>query len=455
MGISRRNFIKGSSSLFATLAASGLLRPSVSMAQASVGNNRNAIFIFWRGGRDGFYTLPYFSGPVEGALAPLRPNISVSPGSIISEGSFNTAQNGISDKIGFHPDWDNLRNVSGTNVLAEHAHILKSIGTLQYMGGSHEEKTRIWHDGDHVQQSVAAQGWFARLIERANMSSFQAWGIGNFGQDMRFNVLDGDKPTLIRNINEFNYETRNIYYMGSGTGSSDDSRHSMEVARQMLALTPISNPTVKRFKENAQLTHDTVPTMTAVNGLSTVGSYPSGNFGSQCRDAAKLLMAKRSGMLGAEFVNLPQIIMLEIGGMDTHGNQVNSLGSGDGTIDVVSRALAALFTDLLPNSNNGFQNIFADTVVCDYSEFGRTVRENGGFGTDHGWASNMAVFGGSVRPGVSGSAPSLSNIANSNRFTANLCFMSHIMATMSWLGIPNVNSIFPELTPPPPITLFT
>lgn len=455
MGISRRSFIKGSSSLFASLAASGLLRPSVSLAQAAVGNHRNAIFIFWRGGRDGFYTHPYFSGPVQGALAPLRQNISVSPGSILSQGSFNSAQNGIPDKIGFHPDWDPLLNVSGVNVLAEHAHILKSVGTLQYLGGSHETKTKHWHDGDHVLQSVNAQGWFSRMMQQANMSSYQAWGIGNFGQDMRFNVPDGDKPTLIRRISDFSYRPRYINYYGYGIGSDEEARHSLEVAQQMLALMPVSANTPKLFRANAQQAHSVEPIMQTVNSLPTNDNYVNNNFGNQCRDAAKLLMAKRSGLLGSQYVNLPQIIMLEVGGMDTHGNQVNSLGSGDGTIDTVARSLSALIQDLLPNANNGFQNIFADTVICDYSEFGRTVRENGGFGTDHGWASNMAVYGGSVNPGVSGDAPSLANIASSNRFTANLCFMSHIKATMSWLGIPNVDAIFPELAPSPAIDLFT
>jgi uncharacterized protein (DUF1501 family) len=50
----------------------------------------------------------------------------------------------------------------------------------------------------------------------------------------------------------------------------------------------------------------------------------------------------------------------------------------------------------------------SDTLVLQFSEFGRRINENGSGGTDHGAASVMMAFGGQVRGGIYGTAPSLS-----------------------------------------------
>jgi uncharacterized protein (DUF1501 family) len=64
--------------------------------------------------------------------------------------------------------------------------------------------------------------------------------------------------------------------------------------------------------------------------------------------------------------------------------------------------LTAFYQDL---RNQGLLN---DTLVLQFSEFGRRIAENGSAGTDHGAASVMMAFGGQVRGGLYGTAPSLS-----------------------------------------------
>ena len=63
--------------------------------------------------------------------------------------------------------------------------------------------------------------------------------------------------------------------------------------------------------------------------------------------------------------------------------------------------LFAFYNDLL---NQGLLN---DTLVLQFSEFGRRINENGSQGTDHGAASVMMAMGGSVRGGIFGTAPNL------------------------------------------------
>jgi len=68
--------------------------------------------------------------------------------------------------------------------------------------------------------------------------------------------------------------------------------------------------------------------------------------------------------------------------------------------------LFAFYRDLLN------QGLLSDTLVLQFSEFGRRISENGSNGTDHGAASMMMAMGGGVRGGIYGTAPNLN--ANGN-----------------------------------------
>ena len=57
------------------------------------------------------------------------------------------------------------------------------------------------------------------------------------------------------------------------------------------------------------------------------------------------------------------------------------------------------------------QGLLGDTLVLQFSEFGRRITENGSQGTDHGAAGVMMAMGGGVRGGIYGTAPNLNPIA--------------------------------------------
>lgn len=80
---------------------------------------------------------------------------------------------------------------------------------------------------------------------------------------------------------------------------------------------------------------------------------------------------------------------IDVGGWDTHQGQGNAEnGRLPGLLDGLGRSLAAFRRDL--------GDRFGDVVVLTMSEFGRTVRQNGTGGTDHGHGTAMLVLGGSV-----------------------------------------------------------
>jgi uncharacterized protein (DUF1501 family) len=95
-----------------------------------------------------------------------------------------------------------------------------------------------------------------------------------------------------------------------------------------------------------------------------------------------------------------QIAFVSLGGWDTHANQGGAAGALAGRLAPLGRGLAALADGLGAELDR--------TVVVVMSEFGRTVRENGNRGTDHGHGNVMWLLGGPVRGGrVHGEWPGL------------------------------------------------
>jgi uncharacterized protein (DUF1501 family) len=100
------------------------------------------------------------------------------------------------------------------------------------------------------------------------------------------------------------------------------------------------------------------------------------------------LSARRIGQLMKEQFNVG---FVDVGGWDTHVNQGAATGYLADRIGELGRGLAGFAEEIGPNWN--------DTVVVVVSEFGRTFRENGNRGTDHGHGSVYWVLGGSIKGG--------------------------------------------------------
>jgi uncharacterized protein (DUF1501 family) len=109
--------------------------------------------------------------------------------------------------------------------------------------------------------------------------------------------------------------------------------------------------------------------------------YPPGPLGKRLQDLARLI---HSGM-GV------QLAATEAGGFDTHLGQGAGKGQLSGRLKELGDSLAAFATDLGDKLD--------DVAVVTMTEFGRTAKENGTRGTDHGTASAMFVFGGKTKGG--------------------------------------------------------
>ncbi|HVN05660.1 MAG TPA: DUF1501 domain-containing protein [Bryobacteraceae bacterium] len=158
--------------------------------------------------------------------------------------------------------------------------------------------------------------------------------------------------------------------------------------------------------------------------------YPGGRFGDCLRQIAQLIKAD----VGA------QMAFADVGGWDHHINEAGQLAARLGEF---GQALGAFWLDLGDRMN--------DVALVTMSEFGRTARENGDRGTDHGHANCMFVMGGGVRGGkVYGQWPGLAEEQLYEGRDLNLTtdfrdVLSELVRVQ--LGNPNVHTVFPGYTP--------
>jgi uncharacterized protein (DUF1501 family) len=134
-----------------------------------------------------------------------------------------------------------------------------------------------------------------------------------------------------------------------------------------------------------------------------------------------------------------QVAFADIGGWDHHVNEGSTEGQIANVLGDFSKSLAAFWTDL--------GDLGEDTIVVTMSEFGRTARENGNRGTDHGHANVMFLLGGPVKGGrVYGRWPGLdqSQLYEGRDLAMTTDFRQVIgEAVVQHMGNGNLKEVFP------------
>ena len=167
---------------------------------------------------------------------------------------------------------------------------------------------------------------------------------------------------------------------------------------------------------------------------ATYGNVP---IARRLQDVARLI---RSG------VGL-QVAVTDMSGWDTHVGEGTEKGQLATRLGELGGALAAFARDLGTR--------WADTRVVVMTEFGRTARENGNRGTDHGTASVMLVLGGGVRGGrvVGG----YRGLGRSELFEERDLAIGTDVRSVLWeavrgqLGLRDASRVFPGFSPGSPV----
>lgn len=154
--------------------------------------------------------------------------------------------------------------------------------------------------------------------------------------------------------------------------------------------------------------------------------------------------AQRLGRLMAQDSSI-QLAFAALGGWDTHVNQGSSQGQLATRLKGLGDGLAALVQSL--------GDVYQDTAIVVISEFGRTVKENGNGGTDHGHGNVFWLLGGGVKGGkIAGQFPGLdsSQLFQNRDLAVTTDFrelLSQVLLQHLGLSMGEIAQVFPSFQP--------
>jgi len=399
--VTRRGFMRGGAlALVGTSVIPSFLTRSIyAEMTTAAANKKKLVVIFQRGACDGLnVVVPH----AEKNYYAMRPTIAIKQNEVIDLNGF----------FGLHPQ------MAAFKPLYDQGHL-----AIIHAAGSPDPSRSHFDAQDYMESGtpgvkVTQDGWLNRAlqadIEAGKPSAFRAVALGT--QVPR--TLQGKIPAIaVANLNDFSVA-------GKGPQTS-----------------PISNAFQAMYDESSDsLLHGTGDeTFEAVKMLKAADpahyqpaagvNYPNTAFGNSLKQVAQLLKAN----LGVEAA------FSDIGGWDTHQNQGGAQGQLANRLKEFSETIAAFWQDMGQDSEN--------ITLVTMSEFGRTARQNGTGGTDHGHANVMFVLGGSVKGGkVYGKWPGLSNdqLNEGRDLTVTTDFRNVLgEAAYKTLGSRNMELVFP------------
>jgi uncharacterized protein (DUF1501 family) len=408
MQTSRRFFLRNGALAIAgtTAIPSFLVRSVMAEAAAVTAPGRQLVVIFQRGAADGLnVVVPYR----EKNYYAMRPGIAIPDNQVIDLDGF----------FGLHPALAPFKPLYDQGHLA----IIHAAGSPD-MSRSHFDAQDYMESGTPGVKSTD-DGWLNRALQAEDLrprimshaqehTAFRAVALGS--QVPR--TLAGKVPAIaLANINSFTVG-------GKGPAPSP-------AATAFQAMYGESGDSI--LHATGDETFDAVKMLRAANpGQYTPvagANYPNNEFGNNMKQIAQLLKAN----LGVEAA------FTDVSGWDTHQNQGGVAGQLADRLREFSSAIAAFWLDMGPAAEN--------ITLVTMSEFGRTARQNGTGGTDHGHANAMFVLGGHVKGGkVYGRWPGLADeqLNEGRDLTVTTDFRQVLgEAVAKTIGANNLDIVFP------------
>lgn len=399
MSITRRTFLKGGAMAVVGTAVipSFLTRAALGATESSTKSKR-LVVIFQRGAADGLnIVVPH----AEPAYYQMRPSISIPRQQLLDLNGF----------FGLHPSLAPLKPLWDERHLA-----------IIHAAGSPDETRSHFDAQDYMESGTPGvkstqDGWLNRTVQTEHISSDSPFRAVALGTSLP-RILLGPAPAVaVSNVNGF--------------GIAGGNAAAVPIANTFEAMYAQSVDSV--LHGTGRETFDAVKMLKSADPQKYTpaagANYPKGRFGDSLRQTAQLIKSN----VGV------QIAFTDIGGWDHHVNEGAVEGQLGNVLRDFAQSIAAFWTDL--------GDLADDTVIITMSEFGRTARENGNRGTDHGHANVMFVLGGPVRGGrVYGRWPGLE--APQLHEGRDLALTTDFRTVMgegvrSHLGNHDLNAVFP------------
>lgn len=347
MDFSRRLFLKSTG--FGLLALG--LPPSFLIRAAEVEKGKRGkilVVVFQRGGMDGLNAVIPFK---DRSYYSLRPSIAIPEPASGEERAID-----LDGFYGLHPALAPLKPLFNKGHLA----VIHAAGS--------PDNTRSHFDAqDYMELGTPGikgtpDGWLNRLLteKRGEENPFRAVAL----TQRLPRILAGRVPALtMTSIEEFRL------------------RNALLAPTLEKLYLNVKDPLLRQGGENLFEAMKILRNVEATLPPAASDGYPNGRFGGSLKEISRLIKAN----VGLE------IAFTEIEGWDTHVNEGGAKGQMANHLKELADAIAAFHQDLGDRMD--------DVVLLTLSEFGRTARENGNRGTDHGHANVMFVLGGKVKGG--------------------------------------------------------
>lgn len=401
--ISRRSFIKraGAAGVVAGLATEGMFTRLAFAGGTYTGDV--LIVLSMRGGMD---SLQAFVPTGDPDYETWRPTIKIPQGQLLPMGGI----------FGMHPSLGSLKPFYDSG----------DFGVVQAVGMAEPNRSHFSAMEEMERAAPGSSlrtGWLDRVLGlRPEGEPFQATQLGS---NTAASAFLGPAPELAMwSIDSFGLD-----------GVNDDT----ELARWDTAL--------RGVHEGAPAVI-AAPADTALGALAMAGTlgtaddylpangavYPDAGLADALRDVARLI----KGNVGL------QVAAIDYGDWDMHADQ-GSVDTGwmHDHLGELSDSLAAFATDLGP--------LMGGVTLVSLTEFGRTVRENGSGGTDHGYGHAVMMLGGGVKGGqVHGPWPGL---ADDDLVDGDLAattdyrnLLAEVLEKRCGANASDINGIFPGIT---------
>jgi uncharacterized protein (DUF1501 family) len=321
------------------------------------------------GGNDGLNTVVPYS---NGSYYQLRPTIGVKQDQVLQ----------LNGQIGLHPSMKSMADLYQQGKVA----VLLGLG---YPGPnrSHFRSIEIWQTANP--NKIIDTGWLGRYLDLADA------GKKNSGHNV-FPAVNVD-PILPKTLSAQKVVVPSVYDLNQFKFATDahyqqDHKCQVDAFNKLYADFQGSRPEmdiVKNIGMDSLKASDYL--FAAAKSYKGTVNYPDSAFARSLKFISQMICAGVSA----------RVYNVTLGGFDTHSNQVNNQPR---LLQQLSDGVAAFQRDLETHS------LDKDVIVMTFSEFGRRVAQNNGNGTDHGTAAPHFVIGSSIKGGIYGDYPSLSDL---------------------------------------------
>ena len=364
--LTRRVLLKSGGLALLSMGAGPAFLDRLALASTDLGRRKILVSIFLRGAMDGLMAVPPLSE--ESSLARYRPRLAMSAARTSDQPLVE-----LDGLFGLHPAFAPLLPFWQDGRLA----IVHGVGSPNPTR-SHFDAQDFMETGTPWRRGTSS-GWLNRLAGKVNRAGSPFATVSLTPELPR--SLYGEVPALaIANLANFKLSP-----LGNRELEATIQGH-LETLYDQGAGGTLKQSASEMFDAMRLLSQEEVHAYRQRHGAS----YPSSPLGKSLMQIAYLIKA------GAGL----RIACAESQGWDTHVGQGTTTGLFARPANDLAQSIAAFWNDIEPYHD--------DVVVLTMTEFGRTVRENGSGGTDHGHGSCLFALGNKVDGGrVYGDLPPL------------------------------------------------